>query len=139
MLVGAGQLIEQRGLSAVLVPGKREGERSPFRKRDSVMHRVISAGFHQLADSRVRSAAAPGADYRRLYRLGMYLLDGYFPCLLQAESQLISPQLKLHRVPHRGNFLQRYFRLGSQSHIEKVVPERAGSADGAYIRALSRL
>ena len=57
MLICACELVEQRGLAAVLVAGKRKGNRRALRQRLTEVADVVVACRAHLADARVRGRA----------------------------------------------------------------------------------
>ena len=136
MLVGAGELVEKRGLAAVLIACKRKGERRALRKRMLVGFDMIASA---LAESRVVSVvnAQRGGG-----RGGVRVLNGTDADLFrvgQPERQLIAVQPQLHRVAHRGVFHQRDLRTRNHAHIQEMLPQRSFAADGCHNGALPRL
>ena len=125
MLIGAGQLIEQRRLAAVLVSHECKGENRSLRKRCPVSLAMI---FSVLAESRV-ICVLDGLD-------SLVLIASFFdeidPDLLRIgkpQRQLISMNLQLHRVAHRRKFHHRELCSRDDAHVEEMLPESAFAPD----------
>ena len=130
VLVGARELVEERGLAAVLLPGKGEGERGAFGKR---ILRIVVVVFARLANTRVRSlikeTLSPlphnGESLPSLMGGaggGSYL---YFLCLRKAKCQHIALHEQLHRITHRCIFRQRHLGTRQNAHIQKMLAQTA--------------
>ena len=135
MLVGAGELVEERGLAAVLVAYQREGERGPLRKG---IARALGVKLALLAETGVRGGLAFGAvlpvDGCRLNGLNADLLR-----VGNTQCQLIAVQAQLHRVAHRGQLDHRHLDAGDQTHVQKMLAQCAFSADRDDAGTLSGL
>ena len=97
MLIGACQLVEQRGLTAVLVAG--EGE---MQRRTLGHGRLGRAGrIRALAQCRVLRRADCGVSARtRVCVVNTHELDA--GGIVLAQRQLVATQANLERVAHRG-------------------------------------
>ena len=127
MLVGAGQLVEQRRLAAVLVARKGKGQRLAFRDR--------LAGFVVMVAGRVVQFAAAGVRHRRMAlffrfcavaRVDIPYID--LPGIVQAQRQLIAAQFQFDRVAHRRDLAQRDLGARGQPHIQQMAAQRAAPA-----------
>ena len=134
VLIGAGQLIEQRRLAAVLVPRERKGQlRALFERGFGLLD--VEASF--LAETGVlaldlRQRLLPNG--RRVGRLDFDVRG-----VVKPQGQFIAVNAQLHRVAHRGELHQRDCRAGDHAHIQKVLPQRAFAADDLHNRASARL
>ena len=97
MLIGACQLVEQRGLTAVLVAG--EGE---MQRRTLGHGRLGRAGrIRALTQCRVLRRADCGVSARtRVCVVNTHELDA--GGIVLAQRQLVATQANLERVAHRG-------------------------------------
>ena len=132
--VGAGQLVKERRLAAVLVAHQRKGEQRPLRQRVAAS---LGMEFAALAETRVRG---PAVGFRPLpfrCRRSGHRLHVDFVSLCQPQRQLIPVQQHLHGVAHGGVFDHRHLRAGDQPHIQKVLPQRAAAPHGLDNRAFS--
>ena len=125
MLVGAGKLVEQGGLSAVLVARQCKGEGRAVRQRILPLFGVVAAALAQA-----------GVLYHFLFRAGSgHHPDGF--CrgnvdpgrVIQPEGQGVAVDLQLHRVTHgckldKGDLFPR-----DQAHIQKMLAEGPLSAN----------
>ena len=97
VLVGARQLVEQRGLAAVLVAGEGKVQR-----RALGHGRLCRAGrIRPLAEGRVLRCANSGVHART--RIGV--VDAHelnASGIVLAQRQLVATQTNLERVAHRG-------------------------------------
>ena len=125
MLVGAGQLIEQRGLSAVLVARQGEGQRGLLRQGvfprfDVEPSPLAQAGMLTVrADLRRRSGRlSDGPDRRDVDLCGVR----------QPQRQLIAVDPQLHGVAHGREFHQCHLCAGDQAHVQKMLAQGALSA-----------
>ena len=123
MLIGTGQLVEQGGLSAVLIACQREGQNFPLRKR---MLRLLKMVFSALAETRVRAQLTlyPGLLFFRV--TDIFNLD--FLCVRQTQGQLIAVNPKLHGISHGRQLHHGHLALGNQPHIQKMLPQLSLSA-----------
>ena len=128
MLPGAGQLVEERGLSAVLIAhqGKsqeravRQGRPGPFAAALILLTQTGMMGF-----------------FRPLLPLFRYCgrideLDIDFLRLRKAQRELIAMKPHFHRVAHGGQLDQRDFHARDYAHIKEMLTERAFAADFFY-------
>ena len=128
MLVGTGQLIEQRRFAAVLIAGKRKGQFFTGSRGFGVLINVVVLGFPELAHAGVRRRTVAYLSGGRLFCSLIRCADFDLPRFIQAQGQFIAAQLKLHRIPHRSDLLQRDLGLRRQSHIEQVMAQGSASA-----------
>ena len=127
MLVGAGQLVEQRGFAAVLIAGQGKGQRCTGGNGGAGFALVVAGGFVQLANAGVGyhlvALFAGGGAVRCVHAVNFNFLR-----IGQAQGQLITTQLHFNGVPHGGRFAQRYLGAGGQPHIQQVVAQLALTA-----------
>ena len=127
MLVGAGQLVEQRGFAAVLIAGQGKGQRCTGGNGGAGFALVVAGGFVQLANAGVGyhlvALFAGGGAVRCVHAVNFNFLR-----IGQAQGQLITAQLHFNGVPHGGRFAQRYLGAGGQPHIQQVVAQLALTA-----------
>ena len=131
MLVGAGELIEQGGLAAVLVAGQRKGEGLVLRQGVLALFDVVLAA---LAKTRVLHHFS---IHRGVHRRGLFGGGHSDLCrVVQTQGQLIAVDAQLHGVAHGCQLYQRDLCPGDQTHIQKMLPQRTGAAhrvhDGAF-------
>ena len=121
MLPGTGELVEQRGLAAVLVAHKGIGEGHVVGQGVLLRLVVGPAVLAQAGVGPVRGTVRP------LVAAGA-VLDGIYGDLLrlgQAEGQLIAVDLQLHGVAHGGQLDHRHLRPGHHAHVQKVLAQGA--------------
>ena len=124
MLVRAGQLVEQRGLAAVLIAHEREGQRRPLRKRIAVSLCVVPAALAEARVLHLRGAARCAvavASFGDLFRLDLFRVR-------QTQGQLVPVDLQFHGISHRRQLRDRHFRAGDHPHIQKMLTERSLAA-----------
>ena len=126
MLVGAGKLVEQGGLAAVLVARQRKGE-----------HRAVRQGMFALFGVVASALAKAGVLHHPAFFPGRGLCRGFrrfhrdLRRIIQAQRQLIAMDLQLHGVAHGCKLHQRDLLAGDQAHIQKMLAERTRSAHRA--------
>ena len=135
MLVGAGQLVEQRGFAAVLVAGQGKGERCALGNGRTRLAVVVAGRAAQLAHAGVGDGGMPllaggGAVG------AVDVLHRDFRGILQPQGQFIAAQLHLDGVAHGGYLAQRDFGTGGKPHIQQVVAQFSCAADGLDQRIL---
>ena len=133
MLVGAGQLVEQGCLAAVLVSDQGKGQKRVIRERVPICLMVVLSILSKSRVIRERDFLHP------LVLIGA-LLDQFHADLLgirQAQGQLIAVHLDLHGVAHRGKLDDRELCPRDHAHVQKVLPQGAVSAHSADHRILS--
>ena len=135
VLVGSGQLVKQRGLSAVLVPHQREGQHRPFRQRIPRSLGVEDAFLSQSGVGRLFPVRLLLSGFRFFF----YRLNLDPGRVVQPQRQLVSPDHQLHGVSQRGEFHHRHVHSGNQPHVQKMLPQLAFPADFLDSCALSRL
>ena len=139
MLIGSRQLVEQRRLSAVLIPRKRKRELCSLRQR--MLRRGImefsaftESGMAVLPKSCVfwgLFAQDPG----HLLLFAQRHLD--LLCIIDPQSQVIPMDAQLHRVTHRCIFDHFHDRSGNHPHIQKMLAQSALSSDFRHNTGLS--
>ena len=124
VLLGAGELVEQGGLAAVLVAHQRVGQDGAIRQGMLPRLAVVLAAFAQTGVIRVAGAvyadmaAAALSDGLDLDLIG----------LRQTQGQFVAMYLHLHRVAHGGQLHHRYLRAGDHAHIQKMLAQRTLAA-----------
>ena len=132
VLIGAGQLVEQRGFAAVLVSGKRKGQRRSLGNRMFIGFYVIFAAF---TETRMRGGIRDGLGRSGfLCRLSRHRLNFNFFGICQTQGQLVAVDAKLHRVAHRCKFYQGDLCAGNDTHVQEVLTQGAFATDGCYNR-----
>ena len=135
MLVGTGELVEQGGLTAVLVASQRKGEGPVLGQGilplfDVVFSALAKAGvIHHFIICRSRRHC------RGLFGGGDADLRG----IIQPEGQLVAMDAQLHGVAHGCQLDQRDLRPRDQAHIQKMLAQCAAAADGIHNSAFSDL
>ena len=133
VLVGAGQLIEKRRLTAVLVADEGKAQHRSVRQRIAAALRMELSFLAETGVSRF-SAFRPFFLFRR--PLDFADLDLLRVC--QTQRQLVAVDAQLHRVAHRRELDQRDLGARDHAHIEEVLPQRALSPDALDAGRLPR-
>ena len=128
MLIRAGQLVEQSGFAAVLVADKSEGQGRAFRERIAAAFGVKTAFLAQTGVFEAR-ARLLGRIFRRIIR---DRIDLNIPGIINTQRQLVAMDPNFHRIAHGSQLHKGYMGSGDQAHVEKVLPERALTADRLY-------
>ena len=124
VLVGAGELVEEGRLAAVLVARQRKGKGGAVGQRVLALFGVVASA---LAEARVLHRLFTFC--RRLFRRrGFGQSDPDAGGIVQPERQLVAVDAQLHRVAHRGKFDQRDLLTGDQPHVQKMLPQSAFAA-----------
>ena len=135
MLVGAGELVKQGGLAAVLVARQRKGEGLTLGQGilplfDVVFAALAKAGvIHHFVICRSRRYC------RGLFGGGDADLRG----IVQPEGQLVAMDAQFHGVAHGCQLDQRDLCPRDQAHIQKMLAQCAAAADGIHNSAFSDL
>ena len=112
MLIGAGQLVEQGSLAAVLVSCQCEGKKLSFRKGMLICLFVVFASFSK---SRMRNG------FGTLVSLWSFrtsdVFDFNFGCICKAQGQLVAVDPYFNRITHRCIFHHCHICHGNDSHI----------------------
>ena len=134
VLVGAGELIEQGGLAAVLVAGQRKGQCLVFRQGVLPFFDVIPTALakawmlhHFILDRCVHRRDGLGGG------------DADLRGILQPQGQLVAVDAQLHGVPHGGQLDQGDLCARDQAHIQKMLPQCARTAHSVYYGAFADL
>ena len=119
MLIGAGELVEQGGLAAVLVARQCKGQGRALRHRVFPFLGVVAPA---LAETRMlhHFAFPPGMSGGRGTRRRGDCDPGR---IVQTQRQLVPMDLQFHRVAHGRKFHQRDPLAGDQPHIQKMLPQ----------------
>lgn len=115
MLVGAGELVEEGGLAAVLVARQGKGQLGPLGEGVLLGLGVILA---VLAQAGVGPGLPQGGDGIPVD--GCFFADGGHGDLLrvgQAQGQGVAVQAQLHGVAHGGVFHQGDLHPGDDAHV----------------------
>ena len=125
MLVGAGELVEERGFPAVLVAHQRESEQRALRQG-------FSGAFGVEPALLAKSGVMDGPERWRLFRRGdeFYGLNADLLRVCQTQRQFIAVDPKLHGISHGRQLDQGDLRAGDHAHIQKMLPESALSPHG---------
>ena len=146
VLVGAGELVEERGLAAVLVT--YEGKRKlcvlgtgvalgvlTLLRGTGLLTKAGVAGARSIILARWAGAGRRGAGQLFFGKHGAGLdLRGF----ARAQGELISAQAHLQRVAHGRHFLQGDHNAWYQAHIKQVAAQFAFSAHCRHACALPR-
>ena len=134
MLVGAGELIEQGRLAAVLVSGQCKGESRAVRQGVLSLFDMI---FSALAKAGVIHHPVVYGSTRRQALL--YRNDSDLGSVVQPERQLIAMDAQLHGVAHGCQLHQRDLRARGQPHIQKMLAQCAAAANRIHHGAFADL
>ena len=117
VLVGTGQLIEQGGLAAVLVPHQGKGQHRPLGQRVTAS---LGMEFAFLAQSGVICPPHPLFFFAHICRR----CGGHRDLLrvLQPQRQLVIVYPHLQGIPHGGGLHHRYPGAGDHAHVQEVLP-----------------
>ena len=118
MLVGSGQLVEERRLAAVLVADQGKGEHRPVGEALAVPRKMIAP---VLTEARVLGGGNP-VNPSVLVSALRDRLDPDGLRVSKPERQLIPVDLQFHRIPHRREFHHCDLRTGNHAHIQEVLP-----------------
>ncbi len=129
VLVGTGQLVEQGGFAAVLVACQGKGQRCALGQRRPGLAGMVTLGLAQFTHAGVRHRGVA------LFTAGgtvtaVHVLHRDAGGVVQPQGQLVPAQLHLDGVPHGGYLAQGDLGAGGQAHIQQVVPQFAGAANG---------
>ena len=133
MLFGTGQLVEQGGFPAVLVPDQRKGQQR-------------AAGQRLAAALRMEASVLPEAQmlihgFRQLFLLPDGVagnrLDLDFVRVVQPEGQFVTVETDLDRIAHRGVFDDADVRPGYDPHVQQMLTQRTAAAHGQNTGGLS--
>ena len=134
MLVGAGELVEQGSLAAVLVARQRKGQGLILRQGMLPLLGVVLAA---LAKTRVLHHFS---IHRGVHRRGLFGgAHGDLCRVVQTQGQLIAVDAQLHRVAHGRQLYQRDLCSGDQTHIQKMLPQCACTAHSIHYGAFADL
>ena len=134
VLVGAGQLVKERRLTAVLVADERKAQQRAVRQR---LARALGVELSFFAETRV----IRGLPLRPLRALVGNALDPRDRDLFRVgktQRQLIAVDAQLHRVAHRRKLDHRRLRAGDDPHVQKMLPQGAFAAHGFDASGLTR-
>ncbi len=131
MLPGAGQLIEQGSLAAVLIAYQCEGQLCPFRQRVAAAFGMKPSFLSKTGMQRLlrgllfRTYLCSDRLYLNLRGIG------------QSESKLIAVDPKLNGITHGSKFYDCDLRTWDYAHVKKMLAQGALSAYAFYKGGLS--
>ena len=135
VLVRASQLVEQRGLAAVLVAHQRKGQRLALGQGGAAALGMELAVLAQAQVGRLPVPPLPGGalghvvDWRRLDLLRVR----------QPQRQLVAVDAQLHGVAHGSQLHQLCLGPGYHAHVQEVLAQRAFAAHRLDAGALAHL
>ena len=132
MLIGTSQLVEQCCLATVLVSRKTKRQKFSFLDCFSTLLYVIDS---HLTKARMERCLRISTLFLLLLLLlvCLYFGNSYLLCLRQSKGKLIIPYAILNRVSHRSCLYIGYYCSGNQTHIQKMLTQRAFPTDiGEY-------
>ena len=135
MLVGTGELVEQGGLTAVLVASQRKGEGPVLGQGILPLFNVVFSALAKAGVIHHFIICRNRRHCRGLFGGGDADLRG----IVQPEGQLIAMDAQLHGVAHGCQLDQRDLRPRDQAHIQKMLAQCAAAADGIHNSAFSDL
>jgi len=142
VLVGPGQLVEERGLSAVLVACQCKGERCALRRDHTLGVPVMGlfgrlAGCAALTERRVRGISEMwvAAGYVvRLVHIGKLDAGG----VILAQGELVAAQPNLERIAHGGSLDHGDLGTRRKPHVKDVLAQGfLVAANGQDVRILA--
>ena len=119
MLVGAGELVEQGRLAAVLVARQRKGQGLALWQGMLALFGVVASAFAQARMLHHLVIPPGGCSGGR----GRCRGDLDLCCVVQAQGQFIAVDLQLHGVAHGCKLHQRDLLAGDQPHVQKMLPQ----------------
>ena len=123
VLVGTGQLVEERRLAAVLVARQGEGEHLGVGQGVFVLLVVVGCSLAQSGVGHYGGLCrGRGALGLRRY------LDADACCVSLSQGQFVGVYLQLYGVAHGGVFAHAYDGSGDETHVEEVLAERSLAA-----------
>ena len=120
VLVRAGQLVEQRGLAAVLVAHEREGERRALRQR--VLARPV-VELAALAQARMRDGLARRAALPHVGAVA-HVVDLDVARVVAPQRQLVAVDAHLDRVAHGRMLHHGHVDQRDDAHVQKMLSKR---------------
>ena len=136
MLIGTGQLVEQRRFSAVLISHQCKCQQRPLRQRIPASLRMK---LPLLAESRMIHPFSVLLFHAGIVRLRLQLRYLNLVRIIQSKRQLIAMQPDLHRVTHRCKFCHRDRDTGNDSHVKEMLTQLSVPANFVHTCPLSRL
>ena len=144
MLVGTGELIEERGLAAVLLAGKGESQDRVLGQRVLILLGVELAFLSEsgmrvvLMQGKIVSEILVQRHFGRFF-FRTVLVYNDLERLRKPESQGISMDLYLHRITHRRHLDETHLRTGDDAHVQEMLPEGSLSTDFLHHGGLTYL
>ena len=135
MLVGTGELVEQGGLTAVLVASQRKGEGPVLGQGILPLFNVVFSALAKAGVIHHFIICRSRRHCRGLFGGGDADLRG----IVQPEGQLVAMDAQLHGVAHRSQLDQRDLHPRDQAHIQKMLAQCAAAADGIHNSTFSDL
>ena len=139
MLICTCELVEQRGLAAVLVAGERKGDRRALGQGLAKVADVVVPRRAHLADAGMRGRAGQRFDGNGRLGKGLHGLNQGEAGVVEAQRQLVAAQLDLDGVAHRSDFAHAHPDAGRKPHVEQMATQLAVAAHRLDNRALPRL
>ena len=135
VLIGAGELVEQRGFAAVLVAHQGEGQLGSVRQGIAA---ALGMEFALLAQARMGGGPALGRGRGLPDRMGNRQNRDLIR-VRQAQGQFIPVDAQLDGVAQGSRLDHGHLHPGDDTHIQKMLPQRAFAAHGLHLARLSRL
>ena len=133
MLSGPGELVEQGGLAAVLVPHQGEGQGHILRQRIAA---ALGMVFARLPQARMMDLLFPTLVGDSLPGFGPGH-DVDLSGLRQPQGQGIAVDPQLHGISQGGVLDQRDLRAGDHAHVQKMLPQGPLAPHSRYGRRLA--
>ena len=134
VLIGAGELVEESGLSAVLVSHQGEGQQGPVRQPFSVVG-IIRVLF---TDSGVCSLPFPWTHPVLHLRSFCHLNIDFFR-VGKTQGQFIAVDAQLHRIAQRCQLCHGDLCAGDHAHVQEMLTQGSLAPDRRDHTALARL
>ena len=145
VLVGSGQLVEERCLATVLIADQCKSQERVIRKRISVTGtmeaaRLTQAGVFRLSgpDDRLDRFAGETGIRVRAKDIFFNRIHKDLPGVRDAERELIAVDPQLHGIPQRGQLGHGDIISGQDAHIQEMLAQGTLAADLSDDRGLSR-
>ena len=135
VLIGAGELVEKRGLAAVLITCQGKGEQRVIGQGLLIRLGVIDAA---LSQARVLGRIPAWLLLLLLLLRLVDILHIDFSRVVQAKRELIAVNPQLHGVTHGRKLHERHLSARNDAHIQKMLAQRTLAADCDNAGALTR-
>ena len=127
VLVGAGELVEEGGLAAVLVAGEGEGQCDAVVEGCFVFFVVIDAAFAEAGMRDVRCARCGFVGVQECW------VDGFHLNVLgvgQSQCELVAMHGELHGVAEGRKFDELDIGAWDEAHVQKMLAQLIFAANG---------